>query len=176
MKNCSGWIALLVAFFGASHVMAQGGIERMTPTTRALFEEGTYFEMSWARVTPELEGRGGLLEPLGLGTGDILESYDQWGFAIKKQLNCCTSLAITLEQPWGVNTLYPTVATSGYSGTLAELRGHEVAGTIGRRLSPNVTVYGGVRAHTIEASAAFRIGRISIRSIIGSGWTLHRRC
>ena len=107
---------------------------------------------------PELEGRGGLLEPAGLGTGDILDSYDQWGFAFRGDLSEQTSFALTLDQPWGVNTTYPAVATSGYSGTGANLRSHALSATLLQRMNDNVSFYAGVRGQTIKAEAAFPFG------------------
>ena len=150
--------ALMLVIVCSNSVFAQGGLERMVPTTRALFEKGNYFEFSWAHVSPELEGRGGALEPLGLGTGDILESYDQFGYAFKTDLNCCTSFAVSLEQPWGVNTNYPLIATSGYSGTFADLNAHALYGTFKRKLGQGLSVYGGVTGQTVRASASFGFG------------------
>ncbi len=130
----------------------------MAPSTRALFQEGNYFEMSYAHVSPDLEGSGGLLDPGGFGTGDVLESYSQWGFALKTDLNCCTSLAITLDQPWAVNTFYPVIPTSGYSRTLANLQSNALSGILKRRVGGGVSMYGGVTAQTLDARAAFPFG------------------
>ena len=98
-------------------VLSQGSFERSSPETRVLFEDGNYFETYWLAVSPDLNGAGGLLDPAGLGTGDIFESFDVWAFSLKTDLTCCTSLALILDQPWGADTNFPLIATSGYSGT-----------------------------------------------------------
>ena len=159
-RSLSCVLAVAGVFFGLAlgEASAQGGLDRMAPEIRTLFEEGNYFEMSWAAVSPRLEGEGGLLEPAGLGTGNILESYDQWGFAFKTDLNQRTSLAFILDQPWGVNTFYPAVATSGYSGTLANFESNELSTILRRQVNNNVSAYGGLRVQSIKARAAFPFG------------------
>lgn len=158
-----------VAFFGSilsilaiisdcELTAAPGGLERSIPTVRPLFQDGSYFEMSWAYVSPELTGRGGLLDPTRSGTGDLLESYDVWNFALKADLNCWNSLAVVLDQPWGVNTLYPTLATSGYSGTEADLQSNALSLILTQKLNQHFTFYGGVKAQTVEATVAVPFG------------------
>lgn len=138
--------------------LSQGSFERGTPETRVLFEEGNYFETYWLAVSPDLNGAGGLLDPTGLGTGDILESFDQWSFSLKTDISPRTSLAVILDQPWGTDTNFPLVATSGYSGTLGRLESNEISGILKQRVGDRVSVYGGVRLQSLEASSAFPFG------------------
>lgn len=139
-------------------VAEAGGLERAVPTTRPIFQDGNYFELSYSHVTPELGGRGGLLDPLARGTGDLLDSYELWGFALRKEINEYTALTLVLDQPWGVNTFYPSVPTSGYSGTEALLDSDTLTGILSRRIRERVTIYGGLRGQSLEARAAFPFG------------------
>lgn len=159
-RSLSFALAIAGVFFGfaVSMVSAQGGLDRMAPDTRAVFEDGNYFEVSWAAVSPRLQGTGGAFDPLELGTGNILESYDQWGFALKSDLTQNISFALILDQPWGVNTNYPQVATSGYSGTLANLESNELSAILKAKMTNRVSAYGGLRYQSIEARAAFPFG------------------
>lgn len=145
-------------------VFSQGAFERGGPETRILFEEGNYFETSWFATSPDLTGAGGLLDPAGLGTGDVLESFDQWAFGLKTDLTPRTSLALILDQPWGVDTNYPLVATSGYSGTLARLNSNELSGILRRKVTERVSVYGGLRLQSLDVSAG-----IPFAGLIGLG-------
>ena len=150
-------ILLIVVFsLASSRAMAQGGLDRMPPETRIMFEEGRYFEMSWAAVSPDLSGTGGLFDPANQGTGDILESYDQWGFALKTDLNQRASLTLLLDQPWGANTFYPVIPTSGYGGTLANVDTNELSAILRRKVgNRGFSAYGGIRIQSIKARVAF---------------------
>lgn len=135
--------------------IAQGGLDRMAPETRILFEEGRYFEVSWAAVSPDLNGSGGLFDPANQGTGDILESYDQWGFGLKTDINQRTSLTLLLDQPWGANTFYPSLPTSGYSGTLANVESNELSAILRRKIGDKgFSAYSGIRLQSIKARVA----------------------
>ncbi len=154
-------LALLCSSAGVffpSPVFSQGAFERGAPETRVLFEEGNYFEIDWVAVSPDQSGSGGLLDPLGLGTGDVLESYDQWAFSLKTDLTDRTSLALILDQPWGVDVNYPILPTSGYSGTFARIQSNELSGILKQKVGERGSVYGGVRLQSLEASTAFPFG------------------
>jgi long-subunit fatty acid transport protein len=136
------------------------GIERAAPSTRVLFEEGRYLELSFSSVTPDLTGNGGDATPLGgppaaapNGTGDLLETYSQFGAAYKADLNDQLSYAFILDSPHGVDTAYPLVAGSIYSGTTATLDSIQLTGILAYDVSDRVKVYGGLRAQAIEAEA-----------------------
>lgn len=139
-------------------VLRASGLQRMAPNTRALFEEGTYLEISWANVSPDLSGSGGLLEPAGLGTGDLLEQYNMYGFAVKADLTCKLSYAIVFDQPFGVDTYYPIIATSGYSGTSSRLDAETMSGILAYRFAPRMTAYAGGRGQNVSADVSFPFG------------------
>jgi hypothetical protein len=162
-KNLKAQLTLATSLVIASlilqtPVLSQGAFERSTPETRVLFEEGNYFELYWLAVSPDNNGSGGLLDPTGLGTGDVLNSYDQWAFSLKRDLTARTSVALILDQPWGVDVAYPIIPTSGYSGTSARINSNELSGVIKQKVGQRGSVYAGVRLQSIEASAAFPFG------------------
>ena len=66
-----------------------------------ILNTGNYFELAWAAVSPDLNGSRGLLDPAGLGTCDILESFDVGVVSLKTDLTPRTSLALVLDQPFG---------------------------------------------------------------------------
>ena len=154
LTSLLGIISVLVA----SQATLASGLQRMAPNTRTLFEEGTYLELSWAQVSPELEGRGGLLEPAGLGTGDLLQTYNMYGFAVKQDVTCNLSYALVVDQPWGVDTLYPLQANSLYSGTSARLDAEAMTAMIAYKVAPRVTAYAGGRGQNVSAEVFFPFG------------------
>lgn len=131
------------------------GIERNAPATRVLFEEGRYLELSFSSVSPDLSGTGGLLDPTNAGTGDLFETYASFGAAYKSDLGNGISYALIFDQPHGVDTLYPTVATSGYSGTSATLDASQLTAILAYDVDERIKVYGGLRAQSVEAEAFF---------------------
>jgi len=139
-------------------VHSQGSFERGFPETRVLFEKGNYLEASWAAVSPDLNGSGGLLDPAGLGTGDIFESYDQWAFSLKTNLTSRTSLTLILDQPFGSDTNFPLIPTSGYSGTFSRFESNELSGIIKQKIGNRVSVYGGVRLQSLEGATGVPFG------------------
>ena len=137
------------------------GIERSAPSTRVLFEEGRYIELSFRTVQPDLTGIGGDASALGGpsmaapgGTGDLLSTYSSLGAAYKADLSDQLSYAFILDKPVGVDTAYPLVAGSIYSGTTANLDGTQLTGILAYDVTERVKVYGGLRAQAIEADAA----------------------
>ena len=152
-------ILIVASFFLPTVAYGQGGaLERATPETRILFEEGTYFETSWLAISPDLNGSGGLLDPTGQGTGDILESFDQWAFSFKADLTPRTSVAVILDQPLGVDTNFPDVATSLYSGTFTRLESNELSGIVKQKIGDRYSVYGGLRLQSLELEAGIPFG------------------
>lgn len=131
------------------------GIERSAPSTRVLFEDGRYMELSFSSVQPDLSGTGGLLDPLNAGTGDLFERYSTFGAAYKADFGNGLSYALIFDNSVGVDTLYPNVATSGYSGTSADLNGNQLTAILAYDVDERVKVYGGLRAQSVEAEAFF---------------------
>ena len=129
------------------------GIERSAPSTRILFEDGRYFELSASIANPSLSGEGGLLATGS--TGDLLKTFASFGVAYKGDLNDRVSYALILGNPWGVDTLYPDRAGSLYGGTEASLDSYSLTGILSYDITQNIKAYAGVVGQYIEADAAF---------------------
>lgn len=151
-------VILLILNMAVSTSAIAGGLERSLPTVAPLFEEGRYLELSWFNVDPTLDGSGGLLDPTGSGTGEILDTYNLFGLTYKADANDWLSYAFMIDQPWGVNTQYPIVPTSGYSGTFANLQSDAFTGLLYCQMTEGVSIYSGVRMQSIVAEAAFPFG------------------
>lgn len=147
-----GTTAVLCAL-GAGSVFA-AGIERSSPTTRALFEPGTYLEFSGRLVSPDQTGSGTGLAP-STNTGNLYENFTNLSVAYKADINEKLSFAFIADDPWGVDVDYPDMgALSLYSGTTAKLDSFGLTGILAYDVRPNIKVYGGIRAQTMEATAA----------------------
>lgn len=158
--NRASALALAAGLLASTSVYA-AGIERSAPTTRVLFEEGRYLEFSTTWADPELSGEGGDASAFGgppfaapNGTGDIFDSYATLGFAFKSDIGDRFSYAIIFDQPWGVDTTYPSDPVSIYAGVEAKLDANQLTGILAYDATDRVMVYGGLRIEQISADAA----------------------
>lgn len=105
-----------------------GGIDRSGQSISALFEDGTYAELSYGYVTPSVSGTvaGGLVS-----SGNVAPAYGAVGLAFKTDITDDVSAALIVDQPFG--------AAVDYSETDA---GYPVAGTSATVNSTAITVVG----------------------------------
>ena len=95
-------------------------------------------------------------------TGDVFE--DRWNFsgAYKADLNDRLSYALIFDQPLWADTRYGTgsfprsasVPGSLYGGSKADLKTYQITAALAYDVTPNVKIYGGLRAQRLEAEAA----------------------
>lgn len=149
MKN----LILATTALTASAFAAQaGGIERSGQSITALFEQGRYVEFSFAGVSPDTSGTGAIVLG-GSSSGDMSESYFQFGAAYKADINDQLSYAIIYDQPFGADVNYATGTGYFAAGSTAEFDSHALTGILRYKMANNVSFYGGLRAQSIEASA-----------------------
>lgn len=143
MKKFTGaGIALLL---GTTAAYA-GGMDRSGQSITALFEEGTYAEISFGSVSPDVTGVSAISYG-GTASGNVAPNYTQMGFAYKTDVNENFSFALIVDNPFGAMVEYNT---AGYllNGTAADVptRGYTLLGQY--HLNENVSIYGGPRLIT----------------------------
>lgn len=143
------------------------GIERVVPSARPLFRPGGYVEFNLAYVEPRLRGEDADLTAFGLGTVEgkttnLFDSYAQFSLALKGMVTDRLSYMLVLDEPWGADTNYgqgslPANPTPPpvlpYGGTTADLRSYQFTTALAYDVTPNVKVYGGLRAQRTDAEA-----------------------
>lgn len=135
----------------AGTVAAQaGGIERQVFSPGFLFESGNYFEMTFGSVSPSVSG---VFSAVPLQSGDMAETYTTLSGALKLQLNEDLALGIVIDQPVGVDVSYPAGTFYPFAGSTATVDAVQLSVLGHYRLSPNVSVYGGLRAQRAEGRA-----------------------
>lgn len=127
--------------------VAAGGVERSNQSVAVLFEQGRYIEFGAIAGSPSVSGTLG-----PFSSGDMTDSFLNFGAAYKADLNGTWSYALIYNQPWGANVSYPTVAYP-FAGSSAELKSHALTGILQYNLPSNLSFYGGLRAQTLEAQA-----------------------
>lgn len=125
-----------------------GGLERTPQSMAILFEEGRYMELSFGIVSPDVSG------VLGAPSGDMLATYSTLGLAYKADLNEDLSYAIIFDQPYGADTSYPTGTGNPFAGSTAEVNTNAITGVLQYNMGNGASVYGGLRAQTLQAEAA----------------------
>ena len=108
---------------GSAHA---GGIERVAPSTRILFEEGNYLELGWGYLTPDVSGEVitnnsdlGLVS--GSQSGSMLGGYSLPSLAYKHDFGGGFSGMLMYNRPYGANTRY-TAPIRTISQTTTPLR------------------------------------------------------
>lgn len=138
-----------VIAFGATAAFA-GGIERSAQSVGLLFQPGQYAELNFSSVNPDVSGAGA--GPFaGLKSGDMAGSYSTFSLGYKQSLNDKLDLAITLDQPVGVDVNYPTSnAPYPFAGSTASIKSTAITALLRYKLPSNFSVYGGLRLEQVE--------------------------
>lgn len=126
-----------------------GGLERTPQSMAVLFEEGRYVELSFGAVSPDVSGNSAG----GAASGDIFDTYFNLGLSYKADLNSQFSYAIIFDQPYGADTVYPAGTLHPFAGTTAKIRSNALSGVLQYNLGNGASVYGGLRAQTLQAEA-----------------------
>ena len=119
------------ATFGASAALA-GGFERAGQSVNFMFEKGSYAELSFSYVMPDLRRNPDVF-------GDVAGDYFSVGAAFKKDLSDKLSLGISVDQPYGANVSYLPVATIE-----ANLSSTSINALARYKLTPAFSVHGGL--------------------------------
>ncbi len=147
-------IVIACATTSLASAVSAAGIERAGPSSRVLFETGRYVEFSGTYANPDLSGEGGEFPPgtpIPGTTGNILDSFTNFGAAYKADINDRMSYAIILDQPYGVSLSYPRGL---YDGTSATIDTTTLTGVLAYDITPAVKAWAGVRAQRMSADGA----------------------
>ncbi len=124
-----------------------GGIERSAFNPAFMYEQGNYFELSFGAVSPDVSGVA-----LGASSGDMAKSYTTISGSVKYQITDEFALGIVVDQPVGVDVAYPGGTGYFFTTSSADVSALQLS-VIGQyRFSPNLSVYGGLRAQRVEGT------------------------
>ncbi|WP_166415620.1 OmpP1/FadL family transporter [Cochlodiniinecator piscidefendens] len=143
--------AAVLAFTGG--IANAGGVDRSGQSISALFEDGNYVELSFGSVNPTVSG---VVTGTALSSGDMAASYQQFGSALKFQINDRFSFAVIADQPFGADVSYPASAYPLGAGTGAQaaLESFAITGVARYALSDRISVHGGLRYQNLSAEVA----------------------
>lgn len=151
-KTLTGAAALLAT----TTIASAGGLDRSGQSIAPLFEKGGYIELSYGSIHPNASGSlaGGAIK-----SGDILDSYGQFGAAIKWDVNEQISAAVIFDQPFGADVSYTNTSTPGYplTGTTAELNATAVTALLRYKMNDRFSVHGGLRMMNIDSKVDIKL-------------------
>ncbi|PTQ71936.1 OmpP1/FadL family transporter [Celeribacter persicus] len=156
MKNTTLLAASLAV--GATGAYA-GGMDRSGMSIAPLFETGTYVELSFGSVNPDVSGSFAASVPLigGISSGDLTPSYTQLSAAYKRDLSENLSMAIILDQPFGADVDYPDGTGYVYQGSNASVETTGVTAVLRYKFNDRFSVHGGVRNLTSKGTVEIPI-------------------
>ncbi len=127
-----------------------GGLDRTGLNYGLLFEEGKRAEIGFSRVSPSVSGT---FAPAfgGSSTGNMANSYTSYSLAYKADLTEKLSFGIYLTTPYGASAQYKVFP---YAGLNADWESKQLAGLLRYKITPSVSVYGGLRSVTSSAKIA----------------------
>lgn len=136
--------ALVATLLATSAATASaGGLDRSGQSIDVIFEEGTYVELSFGSVSPNVSGTlGGVLS-----SGNMAESFAQFSGAYKTDLNDKVSIALIIDQPFGADVDYGN-ADLGYTfgGATASIDTISYTGVLRYKIDDRFSLHGGLRA------------------------------
>ncbi|MBA3909009.1 MAG: hypothetical protein C0524_03790 [Rhodobacter sp.] len=150
MKRILTTAAGLSAVAGAA---LAGALDRSGQSIAAIFEKGSYVELSFGAVSPDVSGNE--VAPVGTdASGDMAGDYLQLGTAVKMDLNDRLALALIYDQPFGAKADYPAGTAYYATGTTAELKTEALTLMAKYTLPSNISFLGGLRYQTFAAQAS----------------------
>ena len=137
---------ITVAALLAANTAIAGGLDRSRQDISVLFSEEDRAQFRLTHVSPDLSGT------LGVGSGDILDSYAYFTAGFRLALNDKFSYALVIDQPYGAATSYPTGTGYPFAGSTADVDSLGIT-LLGRyQLGNGFSVHGGIKAQKVSSS------------------------
>jgi long-subunit fatty acid transport protein len=140
-----------------------GGLDQSGQPVTLLFRPGDHTEIAVGYWSPTVEGRD-----LGIGSGNVYGPITDVFAGVKKDLGERLSVALIIDDPYGVNVDYPDGGFP-YAGTAAEPDSLAVTGLVRWRAGERVALHGGLRAERIGAEVT--LGGPAYGPLAGYEWT-----
>ncbi|MEO9896914.1 MAG: outer membrane protein transport protein [Paracoccaceae bacterium] len=129
-----------------------GGLDRSGQNIGILFEEGNVLEFTLGYSNPSVDGTDTFAAP-GTSIGNVTDSFLVWSTAVKYEINDQWSLALVIDEPYGLDLLYPgDGASTSLGGTSAVVDSSAVTAIARYKFTDRFSVHGGLRYQTLSAN------------------------
>ncbi|OAN73998.1 hypothetical protein A8B78_17790 [Jannaschia sp. EhC01] len=147
----------LAALMATTTIAHAGGFERSGFNISPLFEEGTYAEMSFSFVSPDVSGTAPAFG--NTASGNMSEDYFSYGFAYRTDLTDSLSLAVIFNDAFGADISYEnSVAGFPFRNFNASLSGRSASALLRYEIDDTWSVHGGLRYVVMDAQINFLAG------------------
>lgn len=162
--------ASIAALLATTSLATAGGFERGGFNLSPLFEDGSYAELSFSSVSPDVTG---IAPGTGLGSGNMTEDYFTYGFAYKTDLTDDLSIALIFDDAFGANVSYEDSAAGfPFRNFNAALSGRSASALLRYEIDDTWSVHGGLRYVIMDAEINFLAGGNIGPNIIAADQTI----
>ena len=149
-------VAMLSVFTGQAFA---AGLERSPQQIDALFEKGTYAEISYTHISPDVQGT----DISGHHISNLAEDSQALGYAVKTDLNPNLHLAFVYDEPYGAkvkfhgeNNFIAQNLPADDANTRVEVKSKNLTTLLGYNLNKNFMIYGGPAVQELQADVHLR--------------------
>ncbi|MFH7807312.1 OmpP1/FadL family transporter [Acinetobacter sp. BSP-153] len=158
MKSNQKYLITAILSVLASQAYA-AGLERSPQQIDALFEQGTYAEVGYTHISPDVTGD----DSSGHSLSDMAEDYQSLNYAVKTDLTPSLRLAVIYDEPFGAkvkfdgtNNFIATDRPAADAKTRVDVQSKNITALLGYNLNKNVMIYAGPALQEIEANVHLR--------------------
>lgn len=171
-------VAALLATTTLAHA---GGVERAGSSPAILFEDGSYVELGFTTVNPDISGiqqqNASAVSLTGSESGDIAPSYSYATLAYRQDITEQLSFAVIYDQPIGADVNYMPNGGTGYLygsglGSQAEIRSQALTLAARYEFTENISAYAGLRVVTAEGAVSLFNGSGPPAPAAGNRYTM----
>jgi len=138
-----------------------GGFDRTGQDTSIMLKEGSMVEITSVSVNPKITGA---YTTGGASTGEVAPSYSFVNLAFRTDISDNMAIAIIQDEPFGADVSWTAGA---YNGTKAKVKSSATTLLTSYDLD-SVTIYGGLKNQSLEATAAVPAAGYTITSTADS--------
>ena len=135
------------------------GLERSPQQIDALFESGTYSEVGYTHISPDVTGK----DTSGNNISDMAEDFQSLNYAVKTDINSKLRLAVIYDEPFGAkvkfegdNNFIATNPPAADANTRVDVKSKNITALLGYNLNKNVMIYGGPALQQLQADVHLR--------------------
>lgn len=154
-KRCLA-VTILSVFAGQTYA---AGLERSPQQIDALFEKGTYAEVGYTFISPDVTGK----DTSGNHISDMAEDFQSLNYAVKTDLVPNLRLAVIYDEPFGAkvkfegdNNFIAKNRPAEDANTRVNVRSKNVTALLGYNLNKNVMIYAGPALQELKADVHLR--------------------
>jgi long-subunit fatty acid transport protein len=156
-------LLLATAACAAGGALAAGRDQSGQPVT-LLFEPGSYAEIGFGLIFPDIEGT----DSAGTPSGTVYDTVGGVAAGVRTDLSDAWSAALILDEPYGVIVDYPAGAFA-FAGTRAAPESLGVTALLRYRIDERFSLHGGLRAERFGGEAT--LAGSGYGALSGYTWT-----